>query len=164
MRKRLVVVVIAAFPWLSPPATAQPSTADEIVAIRGEIAALVARLDRLEQGSAVGASAAPASATAPVVEVPAAPTSASPGPSLKFAGDLRYRHEAINDDFEAERHRQRIRARFGVTADVADNVRVGLQLATGGDDPVSANQTLDGGFSRKSHRSGSRVLPLGRDG
>ena len=64
MRKRLVVVVIAVFPWLSPPATAQPSTADEIVAIRGEIAALVARLDRLEQGSAVGASAAPASATA----------------------------------------------------------------------------------------------------
>ena len=29
-------------------------------------------------------------------------------------------------------------------------MRVGLVLATGGDDPVSANQTLDGGFSRKS--------------
>ena len=50
---------------------------------------------------------------------------------------------------EAERHRHRIRARFGVTADVADNVRVGLTLATGGDDPVSANQTLDTGFNRK---------------
>ena len=36
-----------------------------------------------------------------------------------------------------------------MTADVADNVRLGLTLATGGDDPISANQTLDTGFSRK---------------
>ena len=69
---------------------------------------------------------------------------------LKFSGDMRYRHEAINDDASAERQRQRIRARFGVTADVTDDVRVGLTLATGNDDPVSANQTLDTGFSRKS--------------
>jgi hypothetical protein len=31
---------------------------------------------------------------------------------------------------------------------VADNVTVGLMLASGDDDPVSANQTLDGGFDR----------------
>jgi hypothetical protein len=70
-------------------------------------------------------------------------------PNVRFSGDLRYRHESINEEGQAERQRQRIRARFGVTADVAENVRVGLTLATGGDDPVSANQSLDTGFSRK---------------
>jgi hypothetical protein len=71
------------------------------------------------------------------------------GPNLRFAGDLRYRHESINEDTVDERHRHRIRARFGVTADVTDDVRIGLQLSTGNDDPISGNQDLDGGFNRK---------------
>ena len=75
---------------------------------------------------------------------------AAEAPALRFSGDLRYRHESINEDTVGERHRARLRARFGVDADVTDDVQVGLVLATGGDDPVSANQTLDGGFSRKS--------------
>jgi len=150
MRKLLLVVLVAGSPLLSLPAAAQQSTADEIAAIRGEIATLVARLDRLEQGGTTSPAGSAIVAGAPVVDVPAAPASAPSGPAIKFAGDLRYRHESINDDFEGERHRQRIRARFGVTADVADNVTVGLQLATGNDDPVSANQTLDGGFNRKA--------------
>ena len=97
----------------------------------------------------------PAAAAAAPAAAPEAPrvveprVAAAAGPNIRFSGDLRYRHEAINEEGEAERHRQRIRARFGVTADVAENVRVGLTLATGGDDPVSANQTLDTGFSRK---------------
>ena len=70
-------------------------------------------------------------------------------PDLRFSGDLRYRHESINEAVESERHRHRIRARFGATADIAENVQVGLTLATGGDDPISANQTLDTGFNRK---------------
>ena len=58
--------------------------------------------------------------------------------------DRHQRHPCL-----AGRQRHRIRARFGVTADVAEDVQVGLTLATGGDDPISANQTLDTGFSRK---------------
>ena len=83
--------------------------------------------------------------------------------ALRFSGDLRYRHESINEDTIGERHRQRLRARFGLTADVTDDVRVGLTLATGGDDPVSANQTLDGGFSREELRRGPRILHLASD-
>ena len=37
-----------------------------------------------------------------------------------------------------------------VQADVADDVEVGFGLATGGDDPVSTNQTLGGGGSSKN--------------
>jgi len=72
-------------------------------------------------------------------------------------GDLRYRHEQISDPtrrtgpgFDEDQTRQRIRARLGFDAKVTDNITVGLQVATGGDDPRSSNQTLGGSSSRKS--------------
>ena len=130
-------------------AFAQGGANAEIAALRAEITALTARLDRLEQTQSSGVAPPPAAAPAPAVAV-AQSAPAADSAVLKFSGDMRYRHEAINDDASAERQRQRIRARFGVTADVTDDVRVGLTLATGNDDPVSANQTLDTGFSRKS--------------
>jgi hypothetical protein len=132
---------------------AQGSANAEIAALRAQISALTARLDRIEQGQGTGPSAfapaAVASAVAPAtVVVPSAPP--ADAAILKFSGDMRYRHETVNDEAFPERERQRIRARFGVTADVTRDLRVGLTLATGGDDPVSANQSLDGGFSRKT--------------
>jgi hypothetical protein len=69
---------------------------------------------------------------------------------IALSGDLRYRHETVNDDAFDERHRQRIRARVGLDAAITDDIELGLVLATGGDNPVSANQTLDDGFTRKS--------------
>jgi hypothetical protein len=150
MRNSLMTAVVAAFFMISAGVEAQPEANGEIAAIRAEIAGLMARLERLEQATGSTVSAAPAS---PVAALAAAPVdtrvAAAVAPAIRFAGDLRYRHESINEDSVAERHRQRIRARFGVTADIADNVRVGLQLASGTDDPVSANQTLDTGFNRK---------------
>jgi hypothetical protein len=88
----------------------------------------------------------------PTASPPPAPQvlAATAEPAVRFSGDMRYRHESINEAGVDERSRHRIRARFGVAADVGDDVRVGLTLATGGDDPVSANQTLDGGFDRDS--------------
>ena len=152
MRNTLAAAVVGVSLAFASLATAQPSVSTEIAAIRAEIAALSARLERLEQATASpGAAPAPASPALPEAPRVVEPrVAAAVAPSIRLSGDLRYRHESINEDREAERQRQRIRARFGVTADVADNVRVGLQLATGGDDPVSANQTLDGGFSRKT--------------
>ena len=155
MRKSLVAVVaVVAFTVSCSAAIAQPASSAEIAAIRAEIATLSARLERLERVSANAGAAAPAAAPSVPAVAAAAPaatqTLAAAGPNIRFAGDLRYRHESINEDAVAERQRQRIRARFGVTADIADRVRVGLQLATGNDDPVSANQTLDTGFNRKS--------------
>jgi hypothetical protein len=144
MRNAVAALVVAGFFALASRALAQPDAGAEIAAIRAEIAALSARLERLEQGIAAPG-AAPAAPAATVVE----PRVAAVAPNVRFSGDLRYRHESINEDVAGERHRHRVRARFGVAADVADNVRLGLTLATGGDDPISANQTLDTGFSRK---------------
>jgi hypothetical protein len=71
---------------------------------------------------------------------------------IRFKGDIRLRYEGIDEDFEANRDRMRFRTRFGLTADVKDDVKVVLQLATGGDNPVSTNQSFDDGFSTKDIR------------
>jgi hypothetical protein len=134
--------------WSPFAADAQAGANAEIAALRAEIAALTTRLDRLEQTQAGDGGAPPAALAAAPTIVAASPPPADPA-VLKFSGDMRYRHEAVNDDASTERERQRIRARFAMTADLTKDLRVGLTLATGGDDPVSANQTLDTGFSRK---------------
>lgn len=129
---------------IAKPLAAQPDVSAEIAAIRTEMGALMQRLERLERSQ--GLVEQPTSPAAVAV----ADTAERAAPPLEFSGDFRYRHESIDEDGLDERHRQRIRARFGVTANVRENVSVGLTLATGGDDPVSANQTLGDGFSRKS--------------
>ncbi len=69
---------------------------------------------------------------------------------IKLKGDVRYRHEYIDDDSkDVDRHRQRIRARIGAYADVNNEVKAGIRLTSGGVDPVSGNQTLDDAFSSK---------------
>ena len=70
--------------------------------------------------------------------------------SLK--GDFRYRFETIDitdTDDSKVRYRHRIRGRLGIDAKMAYGFKVGFQLATGSDDPVSTNQTLTNAFSTK---------------
>ncbi|MBN1764220.1 MAG: putative porin [Sedimentisphaerales bacterium] len=70
---------------------------------------------------------------------------------IKFSGDFRYRHETIEAEHDGnpDRHRERIRARIGMNADVNDEWSLGFRFATGSSDPVSTNQTLGDGFSSK---------------
>ena len=69
--------------------------------------------------------------------------------TVKFGADLRYRHELIEAEGKDQRNRERIRARLNMTARLNDEVILGFQIASGTDNPVSSNQTLDGGFSSK---------------
>ena len=70
---------------------------------------------------------------------------------VSLYGDLRLRHEEIDEEGrpDANRDRERGRARFGIKADVHENVKLVFGLATGGDNPVSRNVTGDGGFTTK---------------
>jgi cell division protein FtsB len=77
---------------------------------------------------------------------------------VTVTGDVRYRYEAIADDTatnaagvtNADRYRDRIRARLAVTAKATDNLTVGIGLTTAeGQDPRSGNQSLTGTFSKK---------------
>ena len=94
---------------------------------------------------------------------PAAPPLpiATPAPEIKsawydridFKGDLRLRYEAFHVDGISrndQRHRFRMRIRPGWYTDITDWMNVGFQLRSGDPrDPVSDNQSVDGGFSMK---------------
>ena len=76
--------------------------------------------------------------------------------SITIKGDLRYRFETIGDDSKKDgsgdtytRQRDRIRARIGADAKVNDDVKVGIGFSTGGNDPISGNQTLGDGAGKK---------------
>ncbi len=70
--------------------------------------------------------------------------------TVTLKGDLRYRVELIDEEGKEERYRHRIRARAGAEAKPGDDLTIGLQLSTSeNNDPVSGNQSLGGGASRK---------------
>jgi hypothetical protein len=74
---------------------------------------------------------------------------------VKISGDIRYRHEHIDEEksggtaWKPGRDRERIRARLMVEAKANNEVDLGLRLASGVGEPVSTNQTLENGFSQK---------------
>lgn len=65
---------------------------------------------------------------------------------IKVKGDLRLRQEFIDDSGGAGDDRSRIRARLGVYADVTDNLKAGIRMASGGS-ATSTNRTLSGAFA-----------------
>lgn len=72
--------------------------------------------------------------------------------TIKLKGDARYRFEwyaKSADSLYAQRYRNRVRARVGIYASPAENLDIGIRLVSGGDDPVSTNQTFDGAFITK---------------
>ena len=105
------------------------------------------------------AAAALAAAASAQSNVPAAPAPKTWVDTLSFKGDLRYRFETIDDASKKDadgdeytRYRNRIRARLGADAKIDEKLKAGLELSTGGADPVSGNQTLGGGFDKEEFR------------
>ena len=144
MRSILLALFGTVMVWVSSPVSSQSASADEIQALRVQVEHLLARLEALERSL---------SGSADIEAVPLAPR---PEPASSWAetvavvGDLRYRHETINEEGLTERQRHRIRARLGISGDLADNLSVGVGLTTGGSNPISGNQTLGDGFSHKN--------------
>lgn len=69
---------------------------------------------------------------------------------VKVKGDFRYRYEYKAKDGNTDKNRHRIRARIGAYADVNDQVKAGIRLASGSDEsPTSTNQTIDDYSSKK---------------
>ncbi|MBT8078010.1 MAG: putative porin [Gammaproteobacteria bacterium] len=140
--------------------TAQAEVTDaEFDELRAQLAAVSQRLEELaaENAALKNVQAENANAVAAVqnrvadVGIPAA-KAASWTDRIRMDGDFRYRYETIDVEDSSMRRRNRIRARANMKADLADNVQVGFGLATGGDDPVSTNQTLGAGGSSKGVR------------
>jgi regulator of replication initiation timing len=70
---------------------------------------------------------------------------------ISFKADTRYRYESVDPEAAVEQQRQRIRARFAMTAKINDTLSGTIGLATNGGtgDPRSTNQTLGEGWTRK---------------
>ncbi len=106
--------------------------------LRSQIAALTERLNEMEVKTDNTATAV------------ATKSAASWAEKIKWSGDVRYRYEEMDNDAKNDdRRRNRIRARIGLTAQVTDDIKAGVALASGSDDPVSSNQTFGSAGSSK---------------
>ncbi len=162
--KKLAVLLGLSLMVTSSAAIAQVSD-DEIQLLRQQIEMLTKRLDELEQqnkqltqsveqsneqASAKAEEAAEAKVDAAVTEqVDEKMAAVSWAERIRWSGDFRYRYENIDEDGKDGRNRSRIRARPALEADLSPTLKVGFGLATGGDDPVSSNQTIGGGGTSK---------------
>ncbi len=138
---------------------------DEIQLLRQQIEMLTKRLDALEtqnkqlaqtveesneQSVAKTEEIVDAKVDAAVAEqVGEKMAKASWAERIRWSGDFRYRYENIDVEDKDGRNRSRIRARTHLEADLSPTLQVGIGLATGGDDPVSSNQTIGAGGSSK---------------
>jgi hypothetical protein len=151
--KKVISVAVATAVLGSAGANAAVSDADW-EAFKADYARLVQRVDQL---AAENEALRDAVAAVPVEDlsaklavVEAQNQASSWAEKIKWKGDFRYRYEDIDDDSKSsDRQRHRIRARAALIAKPSDTLELGLGLATGGDDPVSTNQTLGGGGSTK---------------
>lgn len=153
--KRFGITLLVSLMLSSPMAMGAVSDA-EFAQLRADFAALSQRLEALaaenaelkQQGQRTAVVAEEAKVEVAAVQEQAAGNSWTDRISLD--GDFRYRYENIEVEGQDDRNRNRIRARINTRAQLPNNVEVGVGLATGGDDPVSANQTLGGGGSSKN--------------
>ena len=123
--------------WLCPLVSLASTTEDQD--LRSQLAALIERVERLEQQLAEAESTNERQ-TDQLAQSAVAARAVSWAENLRFSGDLRYRHELIDEDGREQRQRQRIRARFGVTAQVTESLSAGIRVATGG---VSENRSTN---------------------
>ena len=163
--KKLAVLLGLSILLSSPMALAQVSE-EEVQALRDQIEMLTKRLDELEarnrQETAAATQASQAATEASQTAVAKAEeaeqkadeaakqiAAVSWAERIRWKGDFRYRYENIEQEGKDSRNRSRIRARTHLEADLSPTLQVGVGLATGGDDPVSSNQTIGGGGSSK---------------
>lgn len=129
---------------LTAPAPAFAQTQDEIAELKAQVAELNRKIANLEARSVRKP------APDEDVEAPEAPR-AAPGwtDKVTLKGDFRYRFEGIDEEGRDNRDRQRFRTRLMLNADVSDDIRVALEIATGGSNPRSRDVTLDGDAAAK---------------
>ncbi len=132
---------------------------EEVQALRAQIEMLTKRLDQLESQNKQTVEASTESSDETVAkvqemdqeleDVQQSVAAMSWAERISWKGDFRYRYENIDQEARDGRNRSRIRARTSLNAELSDTMKVGIGLATGGDDPVSSNQTIGGGGSSK---------------
>ena len=133
-------------------AMSQPSfgseTSEEIKLLRQQVQMLTERLNALENQS----NAVEKEQKEMAEKVEEKSKSSSWADRVTYSADFRDRYEYIDQKGREIRQRNRVRLRAAFGMQVNDDLGFTLGIATGGDDPVSTNQSLDGGFSTKDVR------------
>ncbi len=128
-RKILPLLVAASFSQM----TIANESSEEFFLLKQQIKLLTERLDKVE-------------------ESPKNKSKKSLLDRISFKADFRERYEIIDQEGKEERDRNRLRLRAAMKMKADDRLSFTLGMATGGDDPVSTNQTLDTAFSTKDIR------------
>lgn len=155
--KRLISVAVTSAVLASSQVHATVSD-DDFAQLRADLAAMAQRLNTLEAENANLREISESTVTeldvaqTELAGVVKGNSASSWAERIKVKGDFRYRYEEIDVEGRDKRDRNRIRARAALIASLPSNTEVGLGIATGGDDPVSTNQTLGGGGSTKDVR------------
>jgi hypothetical protein len=145
---------------LTPPMVAGAVTDEAFDQLRSDLAALTVRLDglaaenarlRRSQAESDAAIAEVQESVVSVHETIVVEKASTWTDRIGIKGDFRYRAQRDTVDLDGvdDRNRNRIRARAQLVAKLPGNITTGLGIATGGDDPVSSNQTLGSGGSSK---------------
>ena len=155
-------LILASTLFLTSPLAVGAVSDEDFAQLRADFAALAERFEQLAAENAELRQANQQTA-ATVVEIQETVVVEEPenwSERIAVKGDFRYRYQndelgsnlatALGDD--DSRNRQRIRARAEISARLQSDLQVGFGMATGGDDPVSTNQTLGGGGSTKDVR------------
>lgn len=122
-------------------------TSEEIALLRQQVQLLTERLNKLEAKSNATEKEQEVIAEKVVIQ-----NNSSWTDRVSFKADFRDRYEYIDQKGKEIRQRNRVRLRAQFDMKVNKDLGFTLGLATGGDDPVSTNQSLDGGFSSKDVR------------
>jgi hypothetical protein len=155
--KRLISAAVTAAILASTQASATVSD-DDFAQLKADLASMAQRLNSLEAENANLRELSETTVTGleraqtDLAVVKKGNSASSWSERIKMKGDFRYRYEEIDAQGKEKRDRNRIRARAAIIATTSDDTEVGLGIATGGDDPVSTNQTLGGGGSTKDVR------------
>ena len=167
--KRLLAATTLCTLMLTAPLVTQAATDEDLASMRAQLAALAERMDRLEaenrtlttanaeltqtnQKTAVAMAKVSEKTDAVAIEVEEQAAQTDWTDTMRWKGDFRYRFESFDIEGKPNRDHNRVRARAALIADITPSIEVGLGLASGGDDPVSSNQTLGGGGSTKDLR------------
>ncbi|MCQ9207005.1 MAG: putative porin [Omnitrophica bacterium] len=146
MKKILALTIILGIVFMSVPSLYADETSELILKLlikkgiisQSEVNALKREIDKKTQK------------IPDVADIQSHVKKASWADKIKFKGDIRLRNEYQRPGSGAYVNRQRIRARAGLEVKIADNLKGGVMLATGGTDNArSTNQTLGDAFGTK---------------
>ncbi len=152
MKRKLLSLLIAASFSQAILAEETTNSSEEVALLKQQIKLLTERLDRLEDAAKIETKVISKIETKLITKEASKKSKTTVSDRISFKADFRERYEIIDQAGKEKRDRNRLRLRAAMKMKVDNSLSFTLGMATGGDDPVSTNQTLDTASSTKDIR------------